>query len=74
MGYVPRPSDINITGISDEVSMADLKELMSIEKGMWTNELRWIQNFYNTIDKIPQPLLDCLEDMKTRLAAMPDDV
>ncbi len=72
VGYVPRPGDINITGISEEVSKADLEELMSIEKGMWVNELRWIENFYKTIDKIPQPLLDCLEDLKTRLDAMED--
>ena len=73
VGLVPRPSDINITGISEEVSMADLEELMSIEKVMWVNELRWIRNFYRTIDHIPQPLLDCLEDMQARLDAMPDD-
>ena len=72
VGYVPRPTDINITGISDDVTLADMEELMSIEKGMWVNELRWIENFYKTIDKIPQPLLDCLEDLKARLAAMPD--
>ena len=72
VGCVPRPSDINITGISEEVSLADLKELMSIEKIMWVNELRWIEKFYRTLDKIPQPLLDCLEDLKARLETMED--
>ncbi|MBR3439665.1 MAG: phosphoenolpyruvate carboxykinase (GTP), partial [Clostridia bacterium] len=68
IGYVPKPEDINLEGIEDEVSEAALKEILSVDNNLWKEEAEGIAQFYKKFtdfgSKIPAELLDEFETLK----------
>ena len=46
IGFVPKAEDINLEGIEDEVSPAQLKEILSVDKNLWKEEADGIAEFY----------------------------
>ena len=60
LGYLPRPEDIDLTGL-DEVSSETLRELLAVDPNQWKDEVAGIRSHYAQFgDKVPQPLRDCL--------------
>ena len=68
IGYVPKAADLNLTGIEDEVSAAQLAELLSIDSDLWATEIEGIDEFYAGFgEKMPAALTAELEKLKKNL-------
>lgn len=63
IGYEPKAEDINIDGLDIDVSVVE--DLLSVDKGLWKEEVLGIKEFYKKFgDKLPKELnnqLDILE-------------
>ncbi len=67
IGYLPKPEDINLEGT--DVSLDTLKDILSVDKNLWTAEAAGIEEFYAKFgDKLPKTLRSELEQLKERLA------
>ncbi len=70
IGYMPKVGDIDTTGLSD-VSDADMKELLSIDKDRWLAEVESVKAHYATFgEKLPAELAKQLEALEARIAAL----
>ncbi len=68
IGAMPTPDAIDISGIENEVSMSDLKELLCVDKAGWLEELAMIKAHYaNFGDKLPKELAAQLVELEARL-------
>lgn len=56
IGFVPKAEDINLNGIEDEVSKAQLEEILSVDKDLWKAEVDGIDEFYAKFDRLPKEL------------------
>ena len=57
IGFVPKAEDINLAGIEDEVSEAQLKEILSVDNSLWDDEAKGIEEFYSKFgDRLPKAL------------------
>lgn len=65
IGYVPKAEDINLEGIEDEVSRETLASILDVDKNLWKEETKGIEEFYAKFDgTLPAELrhqLDVLE-------------
>ena len=53
IGYLPKPEDINIEGLEDEVTLDTMKELLAVDPELWKKEIAEIpQALYDVLDKI----------------------
>jgi phosphoenolpyruvate carboxykinase (GTP) len=69
IGFMPTVDAIDRTGIENEVTEADMAELLSIDAEGWKKEFASIEQHYaNFGDKIPQALRDQLKALEERLA------
>jgi phosphoenolpyruvate carboxykinase (GTP) len=67
IGRVPAPGALDVEGL--DVGEADLKIAMTVSADEWRKELPGIEEWFSKIgDKLPTPLRDELEALKTRLA------
>jgi phosphoenolpyruvate carboxykinase (GTP) len=69
IGYMPKPEDINLEGIEDEVSPETLKELLTVDTDLWKNEVTDIKGFFDQVGegKLPTELSDCLNTLEANL-------
>jgi len=67
IGYVPNAEDINIEGLED-ISIDTIKDLLNVDKAMWTQETEGIESFYGELTRVPQELKDQLASLKAKLA------
>lgn len=68
IGYMPKPEDINIEGLEDEVNLDMLAEMLSVDKALWTEEAEGIEEFYKSLgDTVPKELHDCLDTLKANI-------
>lgn len=68
IGYVPKPEDINLEGIEDEISFDTLKSILTVDKGQWMKEAEGIEEFYKKFGgKLPKELRAELETLKANL-------
>jgi phosphoenolpyruvate carboxykinase (GTP) len=67
IGYIPRPEDIDTTGIEDEVSAQILKELLSIDKESWSSEIENQTEFFSKFDRLPDEIRNQQTALKKRL-------
>ena len=68
IGYEPKPEDLNLEGIEDEVSVETLKDLLNVDPPLWKEECKGIHEFYAEIgDKVPAALQQSLSDLEARL-------
>jgi len=58
IGYLPKPEDIDLTGIEDEVSRDTLKDLLSVDKESWKEEHKSIGEFFEKFDRLPKEIRD----------------
>ena len=67
IGYVPNAEDINIEGLED-VTVDTIKELLNVDKDMWTEEAKGIEEFYAQFgDRLPAELKSQLANLKAKL-------
>jgi phosphoenolpyruvate carboxykinase (GTP) len=56
IGYVPKPEDIELEGL-DDVSPDTMKELLSIDKASWLDDVKNIREFYSKFEgTVPKEL------------------
>ncbi len=66
IGYLPKPEDIDTEGL--DISMDVMKELLSVDKASWIEDLDSIKAFYAKIgDTMPKELLSELETLEANL-------
>ncbi|MBQ4207167.1 MAG: phosphoenolpyruvate carboxykinase (GTP), partial [Clostridia bacterium] len=65
IGYLPYAEDINLEGIEDEVSLESLRSILDVDKKLWLEDAKSIEEFYAKFgDRLPPVLrkeLDTLE-------------
>lgn len=67
IGYVPNAEDINIEELED-VTIDTIKELLNVDKDMWTEEAKGIEEFYAQFgDRLPAELKEQLANLKAKL-------
>ncbi|MBQ6752463.1 MAG: phosphoenolpyruvate carboxykinase (GTP) [Clostridia bacterium] len=65
IGFMPKPEDINLEGLEGEVDIARLKEMLNVDKALWQEEAKGIEEFYASLGStVPKELYDCLETLK----------
>ena len=65
IGYIPYAEDINIEGLEGEVSLDSLNSILEVEKELWQEDAKGIEEFYAKFgDKIPPVLAAELETLK----------
>ncbi|MCL2675968.1 MAG: phosphoenolpyruvate carboxykinase (GTP) [Firmicutes bacterium] len=68
IGFLPKEADINIEGL--DLSVEDVKGLLTVDKEMWLDETAGIEEFFAKFgDKLPKELNDELAKLKERLDA-----
>ena len=66
IGYVPKPEDIDLTDL--DMDMDTLKEILTVDKEIWTKEAEEIEEHYKKFgDKLPAELRAQLENLKANL-------
>lgn len=66
IGYVPNVDDINLEGL--DISRDVLEDLLSIEKDLWLEDAKGVEEFYNKFEgRIPAELNKELETLKNNL-------
>ncbi len=65
IGYIPYAKDINIEGLEGEVSLESLESILAVEKELWQEDAKGIEEFYAKFgDKIPAELAAELATLK----------
>ena len=65
IGFVPNPEDINIEGLEGEVSIESLTEMLSVDKELWVEDTKRIEELYAKFNgRVPAELVECLETLK----------
>ena len=69
IGFMPKPEDISLEGIEDEVSEDTLKNLLSVDVEVWKKEADDIAAFFEQVGegKLPKELAENLEILKKNL-------
>ncbi len=72
IGYLPKPEDINLTGIEDEVTPEILDKLLAVDKDLWKAEIAEMRRYYNEDlaakgARIPEALIKELDNLEARL-------
>ena len=73
IGYVPKPEDINVTGIEDEITPERMNALLDVDKELWKDEVAEMRRYYNDDiaakgGNIPDVLYKELDELEARLA------
>ena len=72
IGYLPKPEDINLTGIEDEITPELLDKLLAVDKDLWKDEIAEMRRYYKEDisdkgGKIPEALIKELDKLEERL-------
>ena len=68
IGMMPKVGDIDVAGIEDEVTAADMAELLSLDIEGWKNEVAQIKEHYARFgDRLPKALSEELAKLEANL-------
>ena len=68
IGYLPKKSDINVSGIEDEVTPEIMDKLLAVDKDLWLKEVAEMRDFYKQFgDRLPAALSAELDKLEARL-------
>jgi phosphoenolpyruvate carboxykinase (GTP) len=56
IGFMPKPEDIDITGLEEEVSLDTIKSLLSLDTDSWAQEIDNQKDFFGTFDRLPDEI------------------
>ena len=69
IGYLPNAEDINLEGLEDEITIDGLKSILDVDKALWAEDAKGIEEFYAKFgDKLPKELRAELETLKKNTA------
>ena len=69
IGYLPYAEDINIEGLEGEVSLESLKSILDVDKKLWLEDAKGIEELYAKFNgRVPKELVECLETLKKNCA------
>ena len=69
IGYLPNAEDINLEGLDGEVTVESLKSILDVDKALWAEDAKGIEEFYGKFgDKLPKELRAELETLKKNTA------
>ena len=69
IGYLPKAEDINLEGLEGEVTVDSLKSILDVDKALWAEDAKGIEEFYGKFgDKLPKELRAELETLKKNTA------
>ena len=65
IGYMPKAEDINLEGLEGEVDIEKLNAMLNVDKALWKEEAKGIEEFYASLgNSVPKELYDNLETLK----------
>ncbi len=65
IGFVPNAEDINIEGLEGEVSIDSLNDMLSVDKELWLEDTKRIEELYAKFNgRVPKELVESLETLK----------
>ncbi|MDL2253240.1 phosphoenolpyruvate carboxykinase (GTP) [Ruminococcaceae bacterium OttesenSCG-928-I18] len=68
IGYLPKPEDINIEGLSD-VTLETIRDLLTVDKDLWLEDAEGVEELYAKFgDRLPAKMAKQLKAQKERLA------
>ncbi|MDR3363739.1 MAG: phosphoenolpyruvate carboxykinase (GTP), partial [Clostridiales Family XIII bacterium] len=67
IGYMPKPEDIDITGLEGEVSRDTIKALLSIDADSWGQEIDNQTEFFAKFDRLPDEIRAQQQKLTARL-------
>ena len=65
LGYEPNTHDIDMEGL--EMSMYDMRRLLSVDRELWLQECEDAREYYEKIGKVPPELYEELDALEMRL-------
>ena len=65
VGLLPRKEDINVQGL--DLAPGALDELLTVDNGLWLEEVQGLREFYSKFDRLPDALRAQLDDLEARL-------
>ncbi len=68
IGYLPKAEDINIEDL--DITVDTVKDLLNVDKGLWTAEVEDIAKFYDRFDRLPETLKVELKELSDRIEKM----
>ncbi len=69
IGFLPKAEDINLEGLEGEVTVESLKSILDVDKALWAEDAKGIEEFYGKFgDKLPKELRAELETLKKNTA------
>ena len=69
IGYIPKPEDIDLTDL--DVDFETLKSILTVDKGVWEQEMAEIEEHYKKFgDKLPEELKKQLATVKAGIEKM----
>ena len=70
IGYVPKPEDINLEGISGNVTTDTVRDLLTVDTEAWSEDITNIEQFYEQVGShVPAELKEELAALAARLKA-----
>ena len=67
IGYMPKPEDIEIEGIEDEVNLDKVRALLTIDKENWQQEIENQNEFFEKFDRLPDEIRTQQKELIGRL-------
>ena len=69
IGYIPHAEDINIEGLEGEVSLESLRSILDVDKKLWLDDAKGIEEFYAKFgDRLPKVLREELDTLEANCA------
>ena len=65
IGLLPRKEDINVQGL--DLAPGALDELLTVDNGLWLEEVQGLREFYSKFDRLPDALRAQLDGLEARL-------
>lgn len=68
LGYEPKRGDIDLSDMY--VDESTMKKLFSVDKEVWTEEIREMEAFYDKFSELPTAITDNLQVLKRKIGSM----
>ncbi len=67
IGYLPKPEDLNLEGLEDEVTPEILDKLLAVDTDLWKDEVKEMREYYKQFKRLPKALAEELDKLEARL-------
>lgn len=65
LGFEPAAEDLDLTGL--DISPQTLEKLLSVDKEVWKDEIRGIEEFYEQFDSLPKEIIENFNRLKEQI-------